>query len=290
MRLDEREGEPLRGRQSPVPPERTLIWREHEGLAPVRQEPGGTLLAADSWLFQDGRVRGLDRHRGRFFAACAEAAGEPAEHVAEFWRQAVAALPRTGDWFPRVELVKADVPEPARPTCLYLRIRPAPARTTELTVWPAEEPDARTHPRRKGPDVALLAAVRAAAVRRGAQETLLTAPCGAVLEGTTTSLLWWEENTLCLPSSHLPVLPGVTSALIQERAAELDVSVEHRRRTVHDLEGHEVWLVNALHGIRPVTAWLGGTPSAGPVVRAPLWQTWLQDVAEPVHGQSTTRP
>jgi branched-subunit amino acid aminotransferase/4-amino-4-deoxychorismate lyase len=284
MRLEQRESEQWRGRESPTPPERTLVWGENDGLLPAPAEPVGTLMAADSWLLRHGRVRGLDRHRGRFTAACAEATGEPASRVAEFWRQSVAALPYTGEWFPRVELAAADAEGPARQTGLYLRIRPAPPRTADLTVWPTEEPDPRTAPRRKGPDLARLATLRAQAVERGAREALLTTPSGVVLEGTTTSLLWWERQTLCLPAPDLPVLPSVTSALIVERAAELGVSVEHRHRMLFDLENLEVWLVNALHGIRPVTAWHGSALNAGPAVRAPLWQAWLHDTAVPIHA------
>jgi branched-subunit amino acid aminotransferase/4-amino-4-deoxychorismate lyase len=280
MRLEERGGT----RQLPRPEPYTswegiLGWREEDGLVPRATDPEGPPLAADSWLVRDGRVRGLDRHRTRFTAACADATGEPAARIDGFWQQAVAALPRTGDWFPRVELTTAG---DGGATSLYLRIRPAPSRTAGLTVWPSDEPDRRTHPRRKGPDLALLDALRARAAGQGAQEALLTTESGLVLEGATTSLLWWEDETLCLPSSDLPVLPGVTRALIEEHAAELGVPVAHRRRTLTELEGHETWLVNALHGIRPVTAWHGSPLSAGPAFHAPRWQTWLDDLAEPI--------
>jgi len=259
----------------------TLMWREDGGLMPSRPVPDSALLAADSWLVDEGRARSLDHHHRRFAAACAEATGDSPARIESFWQDAVAALPRTGRWFPRVELAG---PEPAR---LYLRIRPAPPRTADVAVCLTEEFDPRIHPRRKGPDLSLLAHLRHRAAQRGAQELLLTTPSGLVLEGTTANVLWWEDDVLCLPPPDLPLLAGVTTTLIQEHAAELGVRTEHRRCPVQELDGREVWLVNALHGIRPVTAWLGRPLRAGPALRAASWQSWLDscaDVLMPTNG------
>lgn len=82
----------------------TLMWREDGGLMPSRAVPDAALLAADSWLVDDGRVRGLDHHRRRFVAACVEASGDSPARIESFWRDVIAALPRTERWFPRVEL------------------------------------------------------------------------------------------------------------------------------------------------------------------------------------------
>ncbi|GAA3354780.1 hypothetical protein GCM10017744_014710 [Streptomyces antimycoticus] len=98
----------------------TLMWREDGGLMPSRAVPDAALLAADSWLVDDGRVRGLDRHRRRFVAACVEASGDSPARIESFWRDAIAALPRTERWFPRVELAG---PEPAGCSCGYARRR-----------------------------------------------------------------------------------------------------------------------------------------------------------------------
>ncbi|MET8009431.1 aminotransferase class IV [Streptomyces sp. NPDC005271] len=262
----------------------TLMWREDGGMMPSRAVPDSALLAADSWLLDDGRVRALDRHRRRFTAACAEATGDSPARIESFWSDAVVALPRTGRWFPRVELAG---PEPAR---LFLRIRPAPPRTVNVTVCLTEEFDPRSYPRRKGPDLALLAHLRERAKARGAQELMLTTPSGLVLEGTTANILWWEDDVLCLPPPELPLLAGVTSALIQDRAAELGIRTQARRCTAQALDGREVWLVNALHGIRPVTAWLGRPLRAGPALRAATWQTWLDGSSDPIMPANGVRP
>jgi branched-subunit amino acid aminotransferase/4-amino-4-deoxychorismate lyase len=145
--------------------------------------------------------------------------------------------------------------------------------------------DPRTVPRRKGPDLDVLARLRQRAVAEGADEAVLIAPSGVVLEGIHSSVLWWEDDTLCLPSPQLPVLAGVTVALIQEHAQRTGIRVAHRERTLADLDDREVWLVNALHGIRPVTEWTGGTQPlvrAGRAVRGAEWRQWLEGLAEPL--------
>jgi branched-subunit amino acid aminotransferase/4-amino-4-deoxychorismate lyase len=233
------------------------------------------LLVADSWLVRDGRVRGLDRHRERFARACGECGGPPPRRLVEFWQDMAAALPRTGEWFPRVELAAGSLE-------LRLLLRHAPPLGSGIRVWAAGQPDPRTVPRRKGPDLDALARVRRRASGEGAEEALLIAASGVVLEAATASVLWWEENTLCLPSPRLPVLAGVTVGLVLERARHRGIRVAHRERTVAELEGREVWLVNALHGIRPVTSWTGRPLRAGPAVRAPEWRQWLDDVMEPL--------
>ncbi|MET7690127.1 aminotransferase class IV [Streptomyces sp. NPDC005483] len=258
----------------PVVAEGLSVWSPARGLTPAA-EATAPLLVADSWLVRDGRVRGFERHRERFLRACGEVDGPPLRRLLEFWRDMTDALPRTGEWFPRVELA------PGSPG-LRLLLRPAPPLGAAVRVWATGQCDPRSLPRRKGPDLAALARVRERAGGAGAEEAVLVAPSGTVLEAATASVLWWEDDTLCLPPPQLPVLPGVTSALVQERAGREGIPVAHRERTVAELDGREVWLVNALHGIRPVTRWTGGSLKAAPADRAPEWRAWLDDIMEPL--------
>lgn len=258
----------------PAVAEGLLGWTPARGLT-SGAGAGGRLLVADSWLVRDGRVRGFERHRERFLRACGECGGPPLGRLVEFWRDMAAALPRTGEWFPRVELAAGSLE-------LRLLLRHAPPLEPGVRVWAAGQPDPRAAPRRKGPDLDTLARVRRRASGEGATEAVLIAPSGTVLEAATASVLWWEDDTLCLPSPRLPVLAGVTVGLIQERARRSGIRVAHRERTVAELDGREVWLVNALHGIRPVTAWTGRPMTAGPAVRAPEWRKWLDEQMEPL--------
>ncbi|MET7730981.1 aminotransferase class IV [Streptomyces sp. NPDC005402] len=258
----------------PVITEGLSVWSPARGLTPAAKT-AAPLLVADSWLVRDGRVRGLERHRERFLRACGEVDGPPLRRLLEFWRDMTDALPRTGEWFPRVELASGT-------SELRLLLRHAPPLGTGVRVWATGQCDPRSVPRRKGPDLAALARVRERASGAGAEEAVLITPSGAVLETATASVLWWEDDTLCLPPPRLPVLPGVTVALVQERAGREGVPVAHRERTVAQLDGREVWLVNALHGIRPVTTWTGGSLKAAPADRAPEWRAWLDGIMEPL--------
>jgi Amino-transferase class IV len=265
-------------------------YRAGHGLLPAAGRPADAgpvpVAAADSWLVAHGRVRALDRHQLRFARACAAAVSAgpgrfpgPGD-LAGFWSAVVAGLPRTGCWFPRVELAGPGTPE------LRLLLRPAPPLGTTARLWLGDTADRRRVPRRKGPDLHRLTTLRDRAVAAGADDALLTTPGGIVLEGATTSLLWWEDGRLCFPSPTLRTLPGVTSGLLADRACELGIPVARRRVTVAGLAGREVWAVNALHGLRPVTGWAGSAagPGAEPGAarRAPAWQRWLQQAADPL--------
>ena len=121
---------------------------------------------------------------------------------------------------------------------------------------------------------------------------MLTTPSGYVLEGATSSLLWWEGDRLCVPDPHLRVLPSVTATLVRWTAEEHGIEVRRRRRRVHELAGREVWVVNALHGIRPVMAvqaygagrvgWIGTDVAVGQADRAPAWHAWWRGSAKPL--------
>ena len=123
--------------------------------------------------------------------------------------------------------------------------------------WVADVPDPRRFPRRKGPDLDRLAALRERAAAHGAGEAVLADADGRLLEGAFTSLLWWEGETLCVVPDAAPILPGITRALLIELASERDTPVAQRRPTPDELVDRETWLVSALHGVRTVAGWAG---------------------------------
>jgi branched-subunit amino acid aminotransferase/4-amino-4-deoxychorismate lyase len=217
------------------------------------------LLAADSWLVDDGRVRAVERHWARFEATCREHGVEPGA-LAELRAEVARAVPPRGRWFPRVEL-RADGE-------LAVQVRLAPARDPTVVAWVADVADPRLEPRRKGPDLERLAALRERAA-------MIADGGGRLLEGAFTSLLWWEGETLCAAPDDAPILPGITRALLLELARHRGTPVAQRRPLPLELADRETWLVSALHGIRVVTGWANGGPPAGGAPRAGGWQRLL---------------
>jgi branched-subunit amino acid aminotransferase/4-amino-4-deoxychorismate lyase len=240
-----------------------LRWTGHE-LEPVTGAPALALLAADSWLVDEGYERAAGAHWARFAGACVEL-GVKRESLARFRAATAAALPADGRWFPRVELTDDG---------LALRLRRAPPVAREARVLVGAPGDPRRCPRRKGPDLELLAGLRAQAHARGADELLLCDAGGRLLEGALSSLLWWEGDVLCTTPDET-VLPGVTRALLLRIACERGVPVRMRAPLPGELAGAETWLASALHGIRVVTAWVAPRQPAGPPARAPQWREEL---------------
>ncbi|WP_277959326.1 aminotransferase class IV [Frigoribacterium faeni] len=242
------------------------------------------LLVADSWLVDDGSVLALDVHRDRFAGSVAEVPGAPdADEVSAFWTAALAVLPRTGAWFPRVELVAGDGAEDGDRARLRLRLRSAPPRHRSVVLATADR-DPRTRPTVKGPDLAALGSLVSEARSRGADEAVLLSPEGHVVEGAWSSIVWWRGDALCLPSDDLARLPGVTVRSLTTLAAVLGVDVLHDRTRPDELDGFEVWSLGALHGIRIVTGWIDGPAPAEEPGRLALWRGRLDRLRRPVDG------
>lgn len=224
----------------------------------------GRLLVADSWRVVDGRVRGLDQHAERFLSAA-----RPHRDDAEvFWHDAIAALPRTGDWFPRVELR-----ERADGTQLGLRLRPTPPTSTEVVVAAAPF-DPRTQPLVKGPDLDALQALRVAVQPRGAGEAIIVDAHNVIIEGAYSGLLWWRGDTLVRPRDAVPRIPSVTLHLVLEAARAEGVALAEADARPADLEGCELWVLSALHGIRTAVTWVEG-PVLGAPQHAERGRRWL---------------
>ena len=225
------------------------------------------LLVADSFLVANGKVRGLELHRERFVRSCA-AAGVAAER---FWDEQAGRLPGFGRWFPRFELQTSGE--------LAVQLRPAPPIGGRVRVAVHEGPDPRTAPRVKGPDLELLGKLKEAAPDR-ADEILLLDTDGTVLEAAYSAVAWWEDDTLCFPQSDRPLLASVTAQLLRRIAANQGVEISERAATPQDLQNAtEAWLVNALHGIRPIHAWGASAIDPLPNSHSSLWQSHLESLA-----------
>lgn len=269
-----------------------LHWRpESTGAAAAGEGPWrrldwcdpheGRLLAADSWRVVDGHVRALDRHRERFL----EAVSRHRTDGERFFDAVLAALPRTGDHFPRVELRARD-----DGTTLALRLRPTPART-ETVVLATAPYDPRTEPLVKGPDLDALQRLRTAVQPLGAGEAVILSPEGAVVEGAYSALLWWRaDGVLAYPSDAHPRIPSVTEGLVLEAARAAGVAIEPVDARPADLAGCELWALSALHGLRVVTEWAAGPALAIEPGRAERGRGWLEAaLATPVPLTGYTR-
>ncbi|UOW00655.1 aminotransferase class IV [Agrococcus sp. SCSIO52902] len=237
-------------------------------FSPV-DEPVGTTLAADSWLSVDGAVLAFERHRARFADAVADAGGS--RHDALAAADAVAQLVPVGRWSPRLDLTPAGI---------RLRLRTPPHAGGTVEVVTASR-DPRTLPLRKGPDLAALGDLQAEErARVGADVEPVLTHEGLVAEGAWSALVWWRGDALHVPDAAIPRLPSVTAAVLAELARDAGVALREERARPEDLAGAEVWLANALRGIRVVSAWHGGPALApgdtGPGSRAAAWRARLE--------------
>jgi branched-subunit amino acid aminotransferase/4-amino-4-deoxychorismate lyase len=198
-----------------------------------------------------------------------------------FWSAALAVIPRTGRFFPRVELTA-----PGGTRRLSLRLRPAPPASTSVTAITHVGPDPRSQPAVKGPDLAAMAAVRALAQRRGAQEAVITTADGFVVEGATTGLLWWRGTTLCAPSPEFERVDSITAKSAIMLATALGTPVRYEAARPKDLDGLEMWAVNALHGIRIITSWVDGPRPAALPHRLATWRSRLGALTQPLMPSS----
>lgn len=234
----------------------TFVWTDG-AFSPV-DEPQGPIRVADSWRQSEGRVRRLELHRERF---AREVDNLSARSDAAAAVDAAASLvPSTGEWFPRVRLVADD---------LFLDVRRGPERRQTASVQVLETGDPRSHPRVKGPDLALgTDLIRAT----GADEVLIRDDGGTVLEAAHAAVVWWDGDVLCVPAPGLAVLRSVTRQIVEDRAREVGLAVRELSAQVCELDGRETWLLNAYQGIRLVTSWEGAGITAGEGRRFLSWR------------------
>ena len=239
-----------------------------EWCDPSRQ----STLVADSFRLEDGRAIAVERHLQRFSASVAAHTDVSGETLDAFLAAILGFLPDEGSWFPRLEAVAT----PGGATLRY-RQRPAPAWETEVVIARAPQ-DPRRYPHLKGPDLEALLALRTQVAPLGAQEAIITSADDGLVEGAYSSLMIWRDGdvgaTFIPPST--PHLPGITEAQMREIAASQGLEVRDHNLLVSDLEGAEVWILSALHGIRVATSFVAGPKLTVAPGRRERWQEqWL---------------
>lgn len=227
---------------------------------PNQHAGSATLLAADSFRVRrnaqsgEAEVRGGRAHLHRFELAVRAAT----EHslsleasIDRFLADSVLQISEFGTGWPRLELWGPDsgfsADDEVNQFELRLGLRALPALGASVGLRTAVAIGVQ-HPERKGPNIARYADLN----RHLEAEALLLDQHGYVLEGATTSLLWWEDELLCaaLPGQRVD---SITESIVLHYAQTRGTQVVHANALPSDLAVAEVWAVNALHGIRPVT-------------------------------------
>ena len=234
------------------------------------------VVVADSWLVEDGRALALDLHRERFRRAVPAAAGASIDLDA-FWEAAIAAIPREGAWFPRVEVHAVGDGWRA-----LARVREAPERRRSAVLATWHGPDPRQHPLVKGPDLDRLQAVRTAVQPSGADEAVILTPDGTVAEGAYSALLWWRGSIMCGPPASVDRIDSVTARVALTIATALGLDTHEEPVTPADLDGTEVWVLSALHGIRLATSWVDGPDLAAIPGRLETWRERMNALRRPL--------
>lgn len=252
----------------------TTIYRWADGELTTEEwcdiNPGATLVA-ESFLLVDGCVIEFDRHVARF------ADGLTHQGI-ELYRDALfsavrEALPREGRWFPRIEVVSYGDGTLAR-----LFVRPAPEPLETVTLATAGT-DPRTFPSVKGPDLAALGNVRREC---GAGEAILLTD-GVIAEGAWSSVVWWRDDRLHRVDAAIPRLRGVTESVLVDHAGYIGAPITSARSRPDELDGAEVWILSALHGIRVATEWVGGPELHVEPGRAEYWRQQYVNRRKPIH-------
>jgi branched-subunit amino acid aminotransferase/4-amino-4-deoxychorismate lyase len=255
---------------------RVLDWQA--GALVARDDCDATpavLQVADSFLVSDGSALAVGLHRTRFADSAREQGFGDALELAGFWDAALASIPGSGVWFPRLELVRMRDADHLR-----FRLRPAP-ELRETVVLSTAAADPRRTPTIKGPDLEQLSALRQRAQRSGAGEAVIL-DRGRVSDGATSALLWWRGDTLLAPPLSFPRVDSVGARAVRGIAAALRTPVDEEAATPDDLAGCVIWAVNALHGIREVTGWIDGPAVARDPRRLAAWRERLAALSRPL--------
>jgi branched-subunit amino acid aminotransferase/4-amino-4-deoxychorismate lyase len=240
-------------------------------------------LVADSWRVSEGTVVGLEHHLLRFSTSVLQHTALSADHVAQCVDAVLERLPREGEWFPRIEAVGS--PESA---ILRYHQRPAPPASSEVVLARASH-DPRLNPHVKGPDLAALMALREECGLVGADEAIIVDTHDRIVEGAYSSLMVWVagEDSLTIVAEDIPRLPSVTEELLVTIARAEAVAVRESHLSVADLDGAEVWVVSALHGIRLATSFVSGPPLLTHNPRATSWQAKWRALGRTINREDT---
>ncbi len=217
----------------------------------IPKESHESVLVADSFLVEDGKVRSLQLHQDRFLRGLRDKAPDLVQDLEPFLDQALALIPRTGRYFPRFEVQDAESP------MFVFMLREAPEQLGPANLWTYPYPDPRKDLSTKGPELSLGVELRSLAQAQGADETILLNEHGEISEGALSSLVWWRGDVLCAPGNEIPWLESVTRLEIFQIAESMGIKTRFEHAIPEELVGLELWLLSSLQGIRTVKRWVG---------------------------------
>ncbi|MBZ8176382.1 hypothetical protein GSS88_01015 [Corynebacterium sp. 3HC-13] len=215
-------------------------------------------MIIDSWLISrpsvdsPPKIAGLAHHLHRFRRSVEEfyARRLPDDFLTHVHKECLNAP--VGWWFPRVE---------ATATTQDFRWRRSPQRRNHTRLIVRDFPDdPRRYPHFKGPDLPTLQVLRTQAQEAGVDDALMCV-AGMVCETTTAAVVLRAEDVLVIPEA--PRLSSVTEELLL--AGEISHAdlrwgkVEQRPIEMTEITQphHQLWALNSLHGITPVTLCVG---------------------------------
>src|SRR5690606_26808541 len=134
----------------------------------------------------------------------------------------------------------------------------------------------------KGPSLEALEALRADARADGIDDLVILDPLGHIVEGAATAIAWWRGETLCLPAQELERVDSVTARALAALATAAGTPISWETTGPGELDGHEVWALNALHGPRIVTTWRDGPAMAEQPGRLATWRARLDALRKPL--------
>lgn len=219
------------------------------------------------------------RHIARLTATC-ERLGLPFAATAELRAAGAEVLLKNGhaDGVLRLAVVPRDDGGAAQ-VVLASRAR-SPIRTVKLLPTVVERPDDAPPADIKAEPRRFYDAVRQQAQDGEADDGIVVAKDGALLETAWGNLWALLAGTWVTPPLDGRVLPGIARALLLEQAARTGLATEERELTLADLHGAEALAhSNAVYGPRP--ACLVGEKAAVEIVDTqlvPLWQAGLSGV------------
>ena len=223
-----------------------MRWNGSE-LVNISGAPEIPLYVADSFLINEGHIVAFNRHLERF-STSAQSQGL-VRPLDQFLEAIIEALPRSGAWFPRIDLTERGE--------LELWVRPAP-ELKETIVLATAENDPRQEPTIKGPDIPALNELRSRAQQQGADDAVILDSQGRIVDGSTTCLIWVVDDTVFMPPLDALRVNSITVGILKDVLLEQEVSINEKWATPDELEGAELYALNALHGIRSALSWVNG--------------------------------